>query len=204
MSRQQFHVVSMHQRHVTHLKCQRCNRDMPIEYFAPLRRQTLMQVLGAKSHGGRYVQFYGPNCMTCRKQSTGAHVKHRLYTPALDRYWAKRLRSIAGGAQTREIMCLLSKDDLLGLYLEQQGLCAMTGVEMTCNIASAPRMELQASVDRIDSNGNYTLDNIQIVCAVVNVMKTVLPQSRFVDWCRKVVDYADKQEAQWSALINTA
>lgn len=47
------------------------------------------------------------------------------------------------------------------------------------------------SVDRIDSNKNYTKDNIQLVCAMANRMKMDLSNEDFIEWSREVVAYAD-------------
>ena len=46
-----------------------------------------------------------------------------------------------------------------------------------------------ASVDRIDSNGCYTPDNVQLVCVRVNLMKGPLDQSVFFALSRLVGNF---------------
>ena len=60
------------------------------------------------------------------------------------------------------------------------------------------RAELAPSLDRIDSHGNYTLDNVQIVASVVNIMKSDLSRDRFAELCAKVAAHrlAKKREAE--------
>lgn len=40
------------------------------------------------------------------------------------------------------------------------------------------------SVDRIDSTKPYTKYNIQLICAHVNIMKSDMSQSKFLDICK--------------------
>lgn len=116
-----------------------------------------------------------------------------MYSPALDRYWDKVLRRMRSGAQSRGLVVAISKDDVLGLYLRQEGRCALTGLKMDWKAKGGTgrnrRAMGQPSVDRIDSNGNYTLDNIQIVLAAVNMMKNDLSNDHFVALCEQVASH---------------
>jgi hypothetical protein len=42
------------------------------------------------------------------------------------------------------------------------------------------------SIDRIDSSGHYTPENVQIVMAAVNVMKGELSDAVFLELCRQI------------------
>jgi hypothetical protein len=53
------------------------------------------------------------------------------------------------------------------------------------------RSILNASVDRIDSNGGYTHDNVQLVCVRINLMKGPLQQSTFFNMCRVVANFEE-------------
>ena len=44
----------------------------------------------------------------------------------------------------------------------------------------------EASLDRIDNDGNYTIDNIQWVHKDVNFMKRTYNQEYFIDMCSKI------------------
>lgn len=48
-----------------------------------------------------------------------------------------------------------------------------------------------ASIDRIDSSKGYTLDNVQLVCNIVNLMKNTLSIDELCDWCKSIVSYQD-------------
>lgn len=183
------------------LNCFRCHRDMPEDQFEPLRGSYFRPVRNASNQGTSYVHYLHPFCWTCRKQAHGKHVNHPLYAPLLDLYWSKRVSVMKTQSRTRGILCLLEKDDLLGKYLEQSGRCAITGLKMTCILQTSGRSKMQASCDRIDSDGNYTVDNIQIVCDAVNVMKQDLKQAEFVKFCRLVVEMRDSKDQMFLAAV---
>lgn len=39
------------------------------------------------------------------------------------------------------------------------------------------------SIDRINSNEHYVLDNIQLICSFVNTIKWDMPMKEFVEFC---------------------
>ena len=45
-----------------------------------------------------------------------------------------------------------------------------------------------ASIDRIEHDGDYTLANVRLVCRVVNTMRTRLTDEQLFDWCQKIVE----------------
>lgn len=46
-----------------------------------------------------------------------------------------------------------------------------------------------ASSDRIDSDKDYTEDNVQWVYKIVNIMKQALDQTHFINMCKLVSEY---------------
>ena len=57
---------------------------------------------------------------------------------------------------------------------EQEDLCALTGLPLGYD-AECDDPEMLASLDRIDSNGHYTPENVQIVCRFMNRWKKADP-----------------------------
>jgi len=102
------------------------------------------------------------------------------------RYFARLL--ISGGQKRSS----LSVDDLLSLHERQGGLCALTGETLTCQLEKGTDFVKNASVDRLEAGGPYTVGNIQLVCKAVNGFRKNLPVSAYIEWCRKVVNYAGK------------
>lgn len=81
----------------------------------------------------------------------------------------------------------LSVQDLLDLYEEQEGLCAITKVPLT-RIQGKGKVLTNLSLDRIEAGGPYIKSNLRLVCYIVNVMRHNLTDSELTWWCQKVVD----------------
>ena len=83
----------------------------------------------------------------------------------------------------------LTRDDLLEILEKQGKKCAISGVEMTCQLEKGKRFWTNASVDRIEAGGPYTKNNIQLVCRGLNSWRSSIPLEEFVWWCEQVVNY---------------
>jgi len=80
----------------------------------------------------------------------------------------------------------VSIQEVYALYLHQEKHCALTGQELTWGTLEDGTFDI--SIDRIDSNKEYELDNIQLVHKDVNIMKNQFSQDYFVQVCQWVVD----------------
>jgi hypothetical protein len=85
---------------------------------------------------------------------------------------------------------LLSKHDCVELLEKQNYKCALTGIELTCTLKKGTVCKTNASIDRINPKGAYTKNNVQLVCAVINKLRIDMEIGEFIDWCRKVSNYA--------------
>ena len=74
-------------------------------------------------------------------------------------------------------------EEIATLYEFQKGKCAMTGWNISW---SETKWEHTASIDRIDNNKDYTLENIQLVHKTVNMARGTLTVSEFIDMCKAV------------------
>lgn len=112
--------------------------------------------------------------------------------------------------RAKKLSVEITKQYIIDLYHQQTGLCAITKQKMT-HIAYSRGEEkkhiinnINISVDRIDSNKGYTKDNIQLVCAIINRMKSDLSNEQFVELCNLVCegDIIKKQE-HYNNIIQT-
>jgi hypothetical protein len=175
-------TIGLTERH----SCRRCNRTLPAQQFAPLPA-------APGSIVGR-VEMLHPYCNVCRGQVAGKWSRHPLYTNKVDRYFTKLHARVGASARVRGLPVQVCKDDLLGLYLEQGGRCALSGIELICETVKGSKNDVAPSPDRIDSRYGYIPGNVQIVAAVVNIMKNELSQDRFINLCRRILAHQSKRQ----------
>jgi hypothetical protein len=102
--------------------------------------------------------------------------------------WAKTAkRRVAYRAKGKGWKSEVTKDILMCMWEDQQGLCSITGIPMSFMMGDGAPNPYIASVDRIDSSLGYTLDNIHLVCYQVNMMKSNLSVDELKAWCHKII-----------------
>jgi hypothetical protein len=79
---------------------------------------------------------------------------------------------------------------LLNIYELQNGLCNISGVEMTYKHGS---VSTNISIDRIDSDKGYIKGNIQLVCYIVNIMKNKFSVNDFLYFCNTIITFNNKK-----------
>lgn len=94
--------------------------------------------------------------------------------------------SFKNKAKRQNIDFLISIEDVWNQYIKQNKLCNLTGLPIY--FSKNRKTEQTASIDRIDSNKNYTIDNIQIVHKTVNLMKNAIPQDIFIQLCKHIAE----------------
>lgn len=119
-------------------------------------------------------------CKPCANRTT--ENTHRGYYRDIRISWYNRVRSNAEG---RRYVWLLTMDILADCMERQHNCCALTGWHIRF-----PDLREQgvghASVDRINSDGDYTPDNIQLLDKRINMMKQAYSQEFFIAACRAV------------------
>lgn len=93
---------------------------------------------------------------------------------------------LKGGAKRRKIKLLVSKEDIWNQYIKQGKRCALSGLEIYFSKTNKEVTYGTASVDRIDSDKDYTIDNIQIVHKHINIMKNTFTQKYFIEMCKSI------------------
>ena len=86
----------------------------------------------------------------------------------------------------------LTNEDVIDLWEMQDGKCALSGVLMTHQRDGAygdrKKKEFNASIDRINPQGPYVRENVQLLAARVNTMKHTLGEDMFMWWIRNIYE----------------
>lgn len=133
----------------------------------------------------RGIQSY---CIECSKIKTINYYSKDCE----NKFWTKLYKDLKRNAKTRniEIHEDITKKYLVELFKTQNGNCNLTNISMTTEFIpykGRNKRIYNSSVDRIDSKKGYTIENIQLVCSIVNTMKWDLDNNDFIDICHKVL-----------------
>lgn len=142
-----------------------------------------------------YASYFNVSCafISARHKKLGLtrnHAKDFTHENLSGKTW----KSLTKGAKDRGLEVSVTPDDIWKLYMRQNKKCRFTGKELSfhknCNI-------IDGSVDRIDSNKGYTIDNIQIVHKIVNRMKNNSTDKDFWQYCDTISKYSSKDFNYW-------
>lgn len=166
------------------LKCHICGEYFPEETFHKIGS-------GEKKYG--YRNGRDNRCPTCKLNN----IRKCRSSWSDDEKLKKLLHHRLLGAKTRalkkKIDFNLTKEFLMHLWNTQKGKCALTGLDMTYKIDNG-RSHTNVSIDRIDSDKGYTIDNIQLVCMAVNQMKSDLTNEELMYFCNNIIKWNKKKK----------
>lgn len=114
-----------------------------------------------------------------RKGKKRVRVRNRTPRDHLRRALEKRSKELAA----RGLPTTVTLDEAFALFAHQGERCAYTGFQLTFH------PEKTASLDRINSDKGYTLDNIQWVHKIVNIAKNSQSHEEFIAMCYAVVSH---------------
>ena len=124
-----------------------------------------------------------PVCRQCRTEE-----ERRQQNATPRSYLRGVINKARYGAKKRGMGVELTIDDVMALYDDQKGVCALSGVRMTYAKDGKGRKDLNISIDRIEQDRGYTTkpNNVQLVCWRVNLMKHVLPEHEMFWWIKNI------------------
>ncbi len=119
-------------------------------------------------------------CKKCSNRKTDNC--HRGVYNGIPITWFNKFKT---SADVRNIPFNISIEDVFNLYNNQNGKCSLSGKEIGWSDFGQKHT---ASLDRIDSNFGYELNNIQIVHKDINFMKQSYSQDYFIEMCKFVAE----------------
>jgi hypothetical protein len=88
----------------------------------------------------------------------------------------------------------LDIDFLCNLFDKQNGKCAISGRDMTF-ICGKGVIPTNISIDRINPLGEYTEENVRLVCRQANCMKQRFSDEELAEWCKDIyLTFEDKRK----------
>ena len=164
--------------------CNVCRIDQPAESFH--KRSS-----GRKGHM--------TTCKTCTSVKAALRYKEKKESiQEVGRQWREKQRQAIHGnfelyfKRLVKRVKTVSVEDCLDLYEKQKGLCAISGVPLTCIVGDlGEHPPTNASLDRIQhgaNGGTYTKDNLRLVCAIVNYMRLNQSDEELLWWSQQITN----------------
>ncbi len=100
--------------------------------------------------------------------------------------------SMKHGAMKRNLEFNINQEQIWDLFLKQDKKCAISGLELIINRNVRNCKYSTASLDRIDSDRGYVIDNIQWVHKRINKLKSDFTEEEFFYWIDKI--YQEKHK----------
>ena len=135
-----------------------------------------------KDHRLSYDKMYRAN----NKEKISIKNQKRYTNLTLDKKF-DQLVNTAGKRKNKN--CFITVEHLHDVWQRQEGLCAYTKLPLS----SEAHQLNTVSLDRIDSDKDYTADNIQLVCVPINRMKLDYSEDQFIQLCKLVAQNVSKQ-----------
>lgn len=82
------------------------------------------------------------------------------------------------------------------MWIKQDGKCLLTGLKMLYPSEDNKNSLFCASLDRIDSSGEYTLDNVQFIARGINWLKNSHTQEEAREFLLAVSESMTKKESE--------
>lgn len=137
-------------------------------------------------------------CYSCRKAAAQTPENIARRKAHADRYrndnpvYSRLYKAVKSG-KVRGRHVDLTVYELMALYKQQEGKCALTGIEMTFgnNTPRGGATPLSCSVDRIDQSVGYTIKNVRLVCFCVNAFRGIMSDDQMIAVAKALVEKAD-------------
>lgn len=107
-------------------------------------------------------------------------------------------------SKKKNILFEISIEDIIELWVRQEGKCALTKLDMSLEAGSRDfANDFGVSLDQIVPKAGYTKDNIQLVCRAVNQIKWNRSEDSFYFWIEKIYNALSKGQSAGKSVDDT-
>jgi len=152
--------------------CRVCENELPLtsEYFS-VRSEN--------------ITGFQNTCKKCKSNHTQKHRVRKAIKDDVNDVLQSRLVTARSRCKSTQYEFNITLEDLKELWDKQKGKCAISGIEMTHKMNSG-KIRTNVSLDRIDSSKGYIQGNVQLVCHIINGMKSDLEYNEFLHFCEMI------------------
>lgn len=132
-------------------------------------------------------------CRTCKKEQYLVRRANNRGDGTIERVLLERYHGAKDRAVAGKLPIDIDRDYLLSIWNNQDGKCALSGVQMT-HIIRSGRVPTNVSVDRIVPELGYVRGNIQLVCAAINQFRADSSLEQLYSFCESILKHKRKME----------
>lgn len=188
----EFPVLNYHLTSGSSTKCRECSHNAPLQIPVGTKNNKLTII---KIYWKNKVQYCKCKCecgAICNMNISTFHIgsikscakcaNFKGYEEISRGYFGRVRR----GAFERGLEFNITLKDVWDVFIKQNKKCIFTGLDLNFVPNSDKCRQQNASIDRIDSNKGYLIDNIQIVHKHVNFMKYTLSSEELINYCNLI------------------
>jgi len=155
--------------------CVRCGAEKSLEEF----------VISNATPGGR-----AKHCKVCHAKR-GRETWRKNASSSLKKFLTYRVTKTRNytAVKTRGLPHTLVMKDVMEMFEEQNGLCAISGIPMTHDL---DHTDTNVSIDRIDPNKGYVRSNVRLTTTRANLMRHTMDDSMLRWWARAILSKEDE------------
>lgn len=179
--------------------CKTCRNDYSRKYYAENKEKVRAYQNGWRDTNGDLHRGYNAKYRAENREKAAASTKKWHEKNPVRRFAAQSI----GFKKRAGHIVTLTVDDVLRMWEEQKGLCALSGLPMKSNLGIRGGKSDSPSLDRVAPFLGYHVGNVRLLCYGVNAGRGTLSDEEFVAVCRAVVARADaKNQAVISDFVN--
>lgn len=157
-------------------RCVYCGEEKPLTDFSPTAKSKAHQSADGTGRINRCTTCIGSQRMQRQSRDVEVYIRD-LFT-----------KNKSG--RKNKFEWAIQPEDLLELWEQQEGKCALSGVYMTHHVDRGHRKDFNVSIDRIRSTEGYIKNNVQLVCQRVNTIKNDLDEASLYWWVKNIYDFS--------------
>lgn len=127
-------------------------------------------------------------CEPCRMQHK-QRKRHMVMQQSHEAY-IRNLHAKLKSSRQKTHTWSLVPEDLIEIWGEQKGRCAVSGIALTHHLDGSGIKEFNASIDRINNDQGYSRDNVRLVAYRINIMRHTLSTDMFWWWIKTIHDHS--------------
>lgn len=169
--------------------CKTCKQELPLTSFYYWFKPELEKRWRRRSENCKECELdvqkspAGKKRARDRKQKLGVQKGDK----GLEWYLRKKTSDCKKRAKQANLPFDMGYQRLIDLYNKQQGLCYYTDTQMEWNHGRGLALPNSLSIDKLNPELGYTMDNIVMCCHIVNMAKNNRTEQEFYDFCSLIL-----------------